>query len=51
MIYLSHAKQIISLWNRLIHSYDSVDDRIIWTIVKVHLMPLKEEVGQLIDTV
>jgi uncharacterized protein with HEPN domain len=41
---LRNATQIISLRNRLIHSYDSVDDRIIWTIVIKHLKPLYEEV-------
>lgn len=41
---LASSKQIISLRNRLIHSYDNVDDRIIWTIVRRHLIPLKEEV-------
>ncbi len=40
---LSNAKQIVSLRNRLIHSYDSVDDRIIWTIVRRHPLPLQEE--------
>ena len=41
---LSNSKAVISLRNRLIHSYDNVDDRIIWTIVQKHLKPLKEEV-------
>lgn len=41
---LSNAQQIISLRNRLIHSYDNVDDRIIWMIVRRYLTPLKEEV-------
>jgi uncharacterized protein with HEPN domain len=41
---LTKAKQIISLRNRLIHSYDNIDDRIIWTIVRLHLKPLKEEI-------
>ena len=41
---LTNSNQIISLRNRLIHSYDNVDDRIIWTIVRQHLIPLKEEV-------
>jgi uncharacterized protein with HEPN domain len=41
---LSNARQIISLRNRLIHSYDNVDDRIIWTIVRRHLNSLREEV-------
>ncbi len=31
--------------NRLIHSYDNVDDSIIWSIVTRHLKPLKEEVN------
>lgn len=46
---LENARQIISLRNRLIHSYDSVDDRIIWTIIKLHLLPLKEEVTKKIN--
>jgi len=41
---LSSAQQIISLRNRLIHSYDNIDDRIIWNIVKLHLVPLKDEI-------
>ena len=41
---LSSAQQIISLRNRLIHSYDNVDDRIIWTVVKRHLALLKGEI-------
>jgi uncharacterized protein with HEPN domain len=41
---LSNAQQIISLRNRLIHSYDNVDDRIIWMIVRRYLIPLKEEI-------
>jgi len=45
---LEQAKQIISLRNRLIHAYDSVDDRIIWTIINRHIDPLKVEVTKLI---
>jgi len=41
---LENASQIISLRNRLIHSYDNVDDSIIWSIVTRHLRPLKEEI-------
>lgn len=41
---LENASQIISLRNRLIHSYDSVDDSIIWSILTRHLKPLKDEV-------
>lgn len=43
---LKNAAQIIRLRNRLIHSYDSVDDSIIWSIVTRHLKLLKEEVGK-----
>ncbi|MFZ5970296.1 MAG: DUF86 domain-containing protein [Bacteroidota bacterium] len=39
--HLSNAAQIISLRNRLIQSYDSIDDAIIWSIVTRHLPPLK----------
>lgn len=41
---LKFATQIISLRNRLIHSYDKVDDSIIWSIVTRHLSQLKEKV-------
>ena len=46
---LSGAKQIINLRNRLIHSYDNVDDRIIWTIVINHLTPLMKEVRAILE--
>jgi len=46
---LKHASAIISLRNRLIHAYDNVDDRIIWTIIKKHLSPLKAEVTELLN--
>lgn len=41
---LNNATQIISLRNRLIHSYDNVDDSIIWSILTRHMGPLKDEV-------
>lgn len=40
----NNARQIINLRNRLIHSYDNIDDRIIWTIITKHLVLLKIEV-------
>lgn len=43
---LRNASQIISLRNRLIHSYDNVDDSIIWSIVTRHLRPLKDEINK-----
>jgi uncharacterized protein with HEPN domain len=41
---LKYASQIISLRNRLIHSYDNIDDSIIWAILTRHLRPLKDEI-------
>lgn len=46
---LNHASQIISLRNRLIHSYDNIDDSIIWSILVRHLRPLKDEVNKKLD--
>lgn len=41
---LSHTKQIIDFRNRLIHSYDNVDDTIVWAIINNHIPILKTEV-------
>lgn len=41
---LSHARQIVDFRNRLIHSYDNLDDTIVWTILKKHIPVLKTEV-------
>ena len=46
---LKNASQIISLRNRLIHSYDNVDDSIIWSIITRHLKPLKEEINKKLE--
>ncbi len=46
---LKNASQIISLRNRLIHSYDNVDDSIIWSILKKFIQPLKEEIENKFD--
>ncbi|GIL22116.1 MAG: hypothetical protein BroJett042_06290 [Bacteroidota bacterium] len=42
--HLKSASKIISLRNRLIHSYDNIDDSIIWSILTRYLRPLKVEV-------
>lgn len=47
---LSYASQIISLRNRLIHSYDSIDDSIIWSVITRHLPSLKKEVDKKLDS-
>jgi len=44
--HLTNATQIISVRNRLIHAYDSIDDAIIWSVIKLHLVDLKNEVLQ-----
>lgn len=41
---LENVEKIIGLRNRIIHAYDSIDDSIIWTIVRKYLDPLKIEV-------
>ncbi|GHV29821.1 hypothetical protein FACS1894177_01340 [Bacteroidia bacterium] len=41
---IENAKQIVDLRNRLIHSYDNIDNTIVWTIIKRHLPELKHEV-------
>jgi uncharacterized protein with HEPN domain len=41
---LKNANKIVGFRNRLIHSYDSIDPSIVWTIIKIHLDPLKNEI-------
>ncbi len=41
---LTNAKQIVNTRNWVIHSYDKVDDVIIWGIVTLHLPQLKDDV-------
>jgi len=42
---IQNARKIVGFRNRLIHSYDSVDASIVWTIIKKYLTPLKEEIS------
>jgi uncharacterized protein with HEPN domain len=48
-INLSKAKEIINFRNRAIHAYDSIDDSIVWVILKNHLPVLKAEVANLLS--
>ena len=41
---INHARQLVNFRNRLIHSYDNIDDSIVWTIIERHLPNLKKEV-------
>lgn len=43
---IEDSRSIITLRNRLVHSYDNVDDAIIWAILQRHLPNLKKEVEQ-----
>jgi len=43
-ITIENDKHIISFRNRLIHAYDSIDNAIVWMILKKHLPKLKIEI-------
>jgi uncharacterized protein with HEPN domain len=41
---LANAKNIINFRNRLVHAYDSIDNSIVWLIIKRFLPELKQEI-------
>jgi len=41
--------RIVALRNRVIHGYDTVDDEVIWTIVKNHVPELKNQLDNLLN--
>jgi uncharacterized protein with HEPN domain len=47
---IENDKQIVSFRNRLVHAYDSIDNSIIWVIIKRHLVPLKVEIENLLKS-
>ena len=47
-IELKYAQQIVQFRNRLIHAYDSIDDSIVWAIIKNYVPPLKQEIIDLL---
>lgn len=47
---ITNAKAIISLRNHVIHSYDSISDENIWSILITHLPKLREEINNLIKS-
>ncbi|MCW5911421.1 MAG: DUF86 domain-containing protein [Cyclobacteriaceae bacterium] len=48
-IELSRAKEIIAFRNRVIHSYDAVDDNLVWKIL-IHDIPvLHQEIHSLLN--
>lgn len=44
-IIIENDKQIVALRNRLVHAYDSIDNAIVWMILKRHLAGFKKEIG------
>ena len=44
---IENDKQIIGFRNRLVHAYDSIDNSIVWAIIKIHLSKLKFEIEKL----
>ena len=48
-ILISYARTIVDLRNKVIHSYDSVDDILIWKIILKNLPVLLEEAKILLD--
>lgn len=48
-ISINHARKIVGLRNRLILAYDAIDSSIVWVIIKKHLIPLKEEVLEMLQ--
>ncbi len=41
---LENTHHIVGFRNRIIHAYDSIDNSIVWVIIKKHLTPLKQEI-------
>lgn len=48
-IKITHARKIVGLRNRLIHTYDAIDSSIVWVSIKIHLIPLKEEILEMLQ--
>jgi uncharacterized protein with HEPN domain len=48
-ITISYSRIIVDLRNKVIHSYDAVDDILIWKIIMKDLPILMEEVKKLLD--
>jgi uncharacterized protein with HEPN domain len=47
MIKIENDTQIIAFRNRLVHAYDSIDNSIVWAIIKKHVPQLKEEINKI----
>lgn len=49
-IEISSARKIVNTRNLVIHSYDSIDNEIIWAIVIKHLPVLKNDIEKLLES-
>ena len=47
---VSPLRQMVGFRNILVHGYASVDDRIVWGVIEIHLAPLRKAVTQLLAT-
>lgn len=47
-VMLPEVRQIIGMRNRIIHGYDSVDHMIVWDVVQVKILPLRQSLEQLL---
>ncbi len=48
-IKITNSRNIVDTRNRIIHSYESVSDDVIWNIVITHLPILKAEIQSLLE--
>lgn len=44
---LEHDHQMVGFRNRLVHAYDSIDNTVIWAILKRHIPKLKDDIAKL----
>ncbi len=45
---ISELRRIIDFRNRIIHGYDTIDDKVVWGVVEKYLPTLKTEVDNLL---
>jgi uncharacterized protein with HEPN domain len=43
-IEIQNDRQIVGFRNRFVHAYDSIDNSIVWVILRRYLKPLKSEI-------
>jgi len=44
-IEIQNDRKIVAFRNRLVHAYDSIDNSIVWVIIKRHLPHLQKEIS------